>query len=265
MRQAGMASCIKFGLFDINLQTGELRKQGLKLKLGRNALRVMELLLQHPGELLTREDIRQTLWGGGTFVTFDRGINKAIHELRQALGDSSNNPNYIETVPSRGYRFIYSPEAAGQQNRNDNLHSIAILPFATEPADRETELFNKTVVERIIDLVAQEPGLTVLAYSTVQHYRGEDLNPEAIRKNLGVRIAALGELTRSQDKLLLHVELVDVWDGTQLWGGQFTRSFARMQVAPVKLADQIWDRVRPILILKARKRNENEKIYQVAA
>jgi DNA-binding winged helix-turn-helix (wHTH) protein len=109
MSQAGNALHTKFGLFEVNLQAGELRKQGLKLKLGRNALRVLGLLLQHPGELLMREETRQALWGADAFVTFDQGINKAIHELRQALGDASSNPNYIETVPGRGYRFIYSP------------------------------------------------------------------------------------------------------------------------------------------------------------
>jgi DNA-binding winged helix-turn-helix (wHTH) protein len=266
MSQAVSALHMKFGLFDVNLQAGELRKQGVKLKIGRNALRVMGLLLQHPGELLTREEIRHALWGEDTFVTFDQGINKAIHDLRQALGDACNNPNYIETVPGRGYRFIYSRQAPREENKKHNhSHSIAVLPFSTEPADRETELFNKRLVERLIDIISQAPGFSVLAYSTVQQYRGEDLNPEAVRRNLGVRIAALGELSRSQDKLLLHLELVDVCHGTQLWGGEFRRSFAGIQTAPGKLADQIWDRVRPILVLKARKRSENEKIYQMAA
>jgi DNA-binding winged helix-turn-helix (wHTH) protein len=266
MSQAVSALHMKFGLFDVNLQAGELRKQGLKLKLGRNALKVLGLLLQHPGELLTREEIRQALWGANTFVTFDQGINKAIHELRRAFGDPSNDPHYIETVPGRGYRFIHSPQASRQETKKHNhLHSIAVLPFATEPADRETELFSKRLVELLIDIISQVPGLSVLAYSTVQQYRREDLNPEAVRKSLGVRIAILGELTRSQDKLLLHVELVDVCHGTQLWGGEFKRSFARIQPAPGKLADQIWNRVRPILILKASKRSENGKIYQMAA
>jgi DNA-binding winged helix-turn-helix (wHTH) protein len=265
MSQAGNALHTKFGLFEVNLQAGELRKQGLKLKLGRNALRVLGLLLQHPGELLMREETRQALWGADAFVTFDPGINKAIHELRQALGDASSNPNYIETVPGRGYRFIYSPQASRQENRK-HLHFIAILPFATELADPERELFNKAVVERLIDLISQTPGLRVLAYSTVQQYRREYLNPDVVRKNLGVRIAAFGESSRSEDNnLLLHVELVDVCEGTQLWGGQFRDSFVSMRADPAKVADQICDQLRPVLTHRTGKRNGSGRIYEMAA
>jgi len=79
MKQGASLPHLNFGLFDLNLQTGELRKQGLKIKLGRHAFRVLALLLEHPGQLRTREEIRQQLWDTHTFVNFDQSVNKAIH------------------------------------------------------------------------------------------------------------------------------------------------------------------------------------------
>ncbi len=130
MKQGASLPHLNFGLFDLNLQTGELRKQGLKIKLGRHAFRVLALLLEHPGQLRTREEIRQQLWDTDTFVNFDQSVNKAIHQLREALGDPASNPHYIETVAGRGYRFIYFAQASSQATRKQirQLASIAVLP-----------------------------------------------------------------------------------------------------------------------------------------
>jgi TolB-like protein len=228
MKKESSASHLRFGLFELNLQTGELHKQGLKIKLGRHAFGVLALLLELPGQLRTREEIRQQLWGTDTFVNFDQSVNKAIHQLREALGDPAGNPHYVQTVVGLGYRFIYFAQESSEATRKQirNLRSVAVLPFATEPADREIELLSKSIVKLLIDTISQTPGLQVLAYSTVQHYREPDLNPQVIGQNLPVRIVALGEMTRSDDELGLHVELVDVRDGTQLWGAQFKESYS---------------------------------------
>lgn len=265
MKKEDSSSRVSFGLFELNLQTGELRKQGLKIKLGRHGFGVLALLLEHPGQLRTREEIRQQLWGTDTFVSFDQSVNKAIHQLREALGDPASNPHYIETVAGRGYRFIYFPQESTQAKRKQirKLHSIAVLPFATEPADREIELLSKSIVKRLIDTISQTPGVRVLAYSTVQHYREQDLNPQTVGQNLPVRIVALGELTRSDNELHLHVELVDVGDGTQLWGAQFKESYTDFTAIPEKLADRICDQLRPILARKVG--NGNNKAPQRAA
>lgn len=264
MKQESSLSRLSFGLFELNLQIGELRKQGLKIKLGRNAFTVLALLLEHPGQLRTREEIRQQLWGTDTFVNFDQSVNKTIYELREALGDSASNPHYIETVAARGYRFIYFAQESSQATRKQirNLHSIAVLPFATDPADREIELFSKSIVRRLIDTISQTPGLRVLAYSTVQRYWEQDLNPQTDGQNLPVRIVALGEMTRSDDELLLHVELVDVGDGTQLWGAQFKQPYTDVLARPEKLATRISDQIRPILArtMRRRKRKGSKRV-----
>jgi DNA-binding winged helix-turn-helix (wHTH) protein len=97
---------IRFGLFELDSAAGELRKQGLKIRLADQPLEILLLLLEHPGDVVSREAVRQRLWPGETFVDFDAGLNTAIKKLRDALGDPAENPRFVETLPRRGYRFI---------------------------------------------------------------------------------------------------------------------------------------------------------------
>ena len=97
---------IRFGAFEVDLRAGELRKSGLKIKLQEQPLQVLAMLLRHPGEVVTREELQRTVWPADTFVDFDRGLNKAINKIREALDDSAENPRFVETLPRRGYRFI---------------------------------------------------------------------------------------------------------------------------------------------------------------
>jgi len=97
---------IRFGFFEVDLRGGELRKQGVKIKLQEQPFQVLQILLEHPGEIVTREDLCQRIWPSDTFVDFDGGVNNAIKRLREALGDRAETPRFIETLPRRGYRFI---------------------------------------------------------------------------------------------------------------------------------------------------------------
>lgn len=97
---------LQFGVFEVDLQTGELRKSGIKIQLQEQPFQVLALLLERPGEVITREELRQRLWPSDTFVDFDHSLNTAIKKLRQALGDDSDNPRFVETLPRRGYRLI---------------------------------------------------------------------------------------------------------------------------------------------------------------
>jgi eukaryotic-like serine/threonine-protein kinase len=97
---------LRFGTFEADLRSGEVRKHGIRLKLQDQPFRVLALLLEHPGDVVTREELREKLWPADTFVDFDTGLNSAIKKLRDALGDSAEEPRYVETLPRRGYRFI---------------------------------------------------------------------------------------------------------------------------------------------------------------
>jgi TolB-like protein/DNA-binding winged helix-turn-helix (wHTH) protein/Tfp pilus assembly protein PilF len=99
-------SPIRFGVFEVDLQASELRKQGIKVKLQQQPFELLAMLLEHPGEVVTREEIQKRLWPADTFVDFDRGLNRATNRLRESLGDDAESPRFIETLPRRGYRFI---------------------------------------------------------------------------------------------------------------------------------------------------------------
>src|SRR5215469_4736425 len=103
---------VRFATFEVDLEARELRKNGRKLKLQGQPFEVLAMLLERPGELVGRERLRERLWSTDTFVDFDHGVNTAINRLREALGDSADNPRFIETLPRRGYRFLASAESS---------------------------------------------------------------------------------------------------------------------------------------------------------
>jgi len=97
---------LRFGPFEVNFETGELRKSGVRVRIQEQPLRILQTLLERPGELVTREELRGRLWPSDTFVDFERSLNAAMGKLRQSLNDSANRPRYIETTARKGYRFI---------------------------------------------------------------------------------------------------------------------------------------------------------------
>src|ERR1700757_3285707 len=99
---------LRFGVFEVDVRSGELRKQGVRIKLQEQPFHVLTVLLQRAGEVVTREELRNQNWPADTFVDFDDSLNTSNNKLREALGDSADNPRFIETLPRRGYRFIAS-------------------------------------------------------------------------------------------------------------------------------------------------------------
>src|SRR5271163_1792503 len=99
-------SIFRFGTYEVSLQSGEVRKAGLRIRVQQQPMKLLEILLERPGEVVTREELRSRIWADESFGDFDQAVNIAIAKLRSALGDSAENPRYIETLPKRGYRFI---------------------------------------------------------------------------------------------------------------------------------------------------------------
>src|SRR5258707_1959378 len=97
---------LRFGVFELDPRAGELRKHGLRVRLQEQPFQVLAMLLEHPGEVVTREELQRNLWPADTFVDFDHGLNKAVSKIREALGDSAESPRFVETVARRGYRFL---------------------------------------------------------------------------------------------------------------------------------------------------------------
>jgi cholera toxin transcriptional activator len=104
--EASSGKVVRFGAFEVDLVCGELRKNGTRIRLQEQPFQVLAMLLERPGEMVAREDLRSKLWPGDTFVDFDHGLNTAVNKLREALGDVASNPRFVQTVARRGYRFI---------------------------------------------------------------------------------------------------------------------------------------------------------------
>src|SRR6266403_1198378 len=137
-------SILRFGVFEVEVRSGELRKQGVRIKLQEQPFHVLTVLLQRPGAVVTREELRNQNWPADTFVDFDNSLNTAINKLREALGDSADNPRFIETLPRRGYRFITpvsggdgiakgpcpSPRAVGSSRRRKVIVAVGAVVLA---------------------------------------------------------------------------------------------------------------------------------------
>src|ERR1043166_7203540 len=128
---------IRFDVFDADLQTQELRKHGVRLRLPGQSFQILKMLLERPGQLVTREELQKALWPSDTFVDFDHSLNAAVNRLREALGDSAEEPRLVETLPRRGYRFIATLEGSGPLRASEkDQQSAAVVYDAVVPARR---------------------------------------------------------------------------------------------------------------------------------
>src|ERR1700683_719473 len=125
-------SVLQFGTYEVSLLSGEVRKAGLRIRVQQQPMKLLEILLEHPGEVVTREELRSRVWTDESFGDFDQAVNIAIATLRSALGDSAENPRFIETLPKRGYRFIADVSVVDVDARPKRLGSGAGDLPATE-------------------------------------------------------------------------------------------------------------------------------------
>jgi DNA-binding winged helix-turn-helix (wHTH) protein/Tol biopolymer transport system component len=167
---------VRFGIFEVDLQEGELRRAGLRQKLGPQPFQVLQAMLERPGEIVTRDELRERLWAAGTFVDYDLALKKCVNRIREVLGDSADNPRFVETVPRRGYRFIAPVE---QVNGNGTVRSAS--PAATSfsssdllpSARRHDEGANKPSKTTLVAVAAILIALIAAVF--VSRYR---LNPD---------------------------------------------------------------------------------------
>ncbi len=129
MEAADRTRRARFDAFEVDMRSGEVRKHGIRLKLHRQPFQVLSLLLEHAGDLVTRDELRQKLWPGETFVDFETGLNSAVKKLRDALCDSAEEPRYIETLPRRGYRFIAQVQNGDLSTRVAPIEPLAVIPL----------------------------------------------------------------------------------------------------------------------------------------
>jgi len=136
MEPLGPTSVVRFGTYEVSLQSGEVRKAGLKIRIQQQPMKLLKILLERPREVVTREELRSRVWPGESFGDFDQALNIAVGKLRSALGDSAENPRFIETLPKRGYRFIADVSVVDADVRSKKPASVAGDLPATEPAPK---------------------------------------------------------------------------------------------------------------------------------
>src|SRR5258708_7586728 len=129
---------VRFGVFELDLSAGELRKNGVKLRLQEQPFQVLAMLLERAGEVVTREELRQKLWPSDTFVDFDHSLNTAVNKVREVIGDSASSPRYVETLARRGYRFLAPVQndvrtASGGDTTSHRLPSASTAAAVTIP------------------------------------------------------------------------------------------------------------------------------------
>ena len=238
---------IQFGPFELNPIRRELRKGGLRVKMTPHEMSLLCLLLEPPLRVQTREEIQRRLWPGNTFVDFKHGINKVVHSLREALGDSPTNARYIETINTTGYRFIpHSLETSNDTGMQSQPRRVAVLPITT---NRPEELLHHChrITWRLTDALSAVGGVRVMAEAILKSRKVDDVSPQKAGENLGVDAVISGELTRIDGALFLRMELIDVCDGSRLCGAYAEVTDLSGPHCDQELAEDVLKQLRPML------------------
>jgi TolB-like protein/Flp pilus assembly protein TadD len=210
---------LKFGIFEADLTAGELRKNGVKLRLQDQPFQVLTLLLESPGAVVTRDELRQKLWPADTFVDFDNALNRAINKIREALGDSAEEPQFIETLARRGYRFLQPCDP----KRESAIRSLAVLPLENLSRDPEQEYFADGLTEALITQLAKISALRVVSRTTAMHYKGVHKPMPEIARELQVDVVVEGTVQRSGDRVRISAQLIDAPNEAHLWAESYER------------------------------------------
>jgi len=233
------------------------RSNGDAVPLTPKAFLTLLVLLQNSGRTVEKEELLKEVWPG-TFVE-EGNLTVTIFMLRKSLGEGKTEPKYIKTVPRRGYRFVApvrEVQALGQQTRPARSHltttqagddervSVAVLPLLNVSGDASAEYLSDGITESIINTLSQLPALRVLARSTVFRYKGLDVDPISVGREMNVRAVLSGRLIQLGDSLIIRTELVDAENGWQLWGEQYNRKTSDILSVQEEISRHISEKLR---------------------
>ena len=259
---------VQFGSFELDLQAGELRNNGERVRLQDQPFKLLAMLLERPGQVITREELRSKLWPSDTFVDFDHSLNKAINKLREALGDSAEAPRFIGTLPKRGYRFLAPTNGHPASKRGTSIDSIAVFPLTTSLPDPDLEYLSVGIPGSIIHSLSHIPGLRVIAWNSLAHPKGGEEDPLAIGRSVGAKVILIGRIWQRGPKLRLHVDLLDTTNGEALWGEQYDRDVTELFAIHDDIAREVSARLRVKLSGEdttqlTKRYTENVEAYQL--
>jgi adenylate cyclase len=224
---ASSPSRVRFGIFELDLQTSELRKSGVVLRLPPQPFKVLALLASRPSQLVTRDELRDQIWGKDTFVDFEHGLNFAIKKIRDTLGDDAETPRYVETLPRRGYRFIAPvngvPASSKSQTSTRRIASVAVLPFINLNADPENEFFADGITEDVIAHLAKIRSIKVISRTSVMAFKKRDCSLREVGERLGASTLLEGSIRRAGNRVRIIAQLVDGATDEHIWADTYDR------------------------------------------
>ena len=234
------ATVKRFGIFELDLRARELRKGGIRVRLQDQPFEILSMMLDRPGEVVTREELRERLWPAGTFVDFEHSLNAAVKRLRAALGDDADNPRFVETLHRRGYRFIAPVDNDAPAGRN--LHVVraapsrpvhdpvsvrlVVLPFANLSDDSSQEYFSDGLTEEMITQIGRLcPGrLGVIARTSSMLFKRTTKSASDIGRELSADYLLEGSVRREAERIRITAQLIETRTETHLWADTYDRS-----------------------------------------
>jgi len=232
-------TAFRFGRFELDARARELRKDGVRIRLQGQPFEVLQRLLQQPGLMITREELRQQLWPDGTFVDFEHGLNAAVKRLRAALNDDAERPRFVETLPRRGYRFIGTVERAGLGDlpggpdrrtgdsgaAQNQKRRLAVLPFASFSGDAPQEYFAEGLREEMITQLGRlcTNRLGIIARTSSSLIQRTATRIRDIGNALRADYVVEGSVRHDGDRARITVQLIESRGETQLWAESYER------------------------------------------
>ena len=231
------------------------------MRLPGQAFQVLAMLLERPGEIVTRNELRARLWPGRTHVDFDRGLNKAVNRLREALGDSGANSRFVGTVARRGYRMLAPVTTEPGQARAPEQPRIrlAVLPFKNLGADPEQEFFSDGLTEEMIsELGRLSPcRLGIIARTSAMQYKDSGKRIDEIGRELAVDYILEGSVRRVGNRSRITTQLIHVGDQTHLWAQSYDRDLQDVFQVQREVAQQVADSLAFELLPEAQTRSRS--------
>lgn len=206
------ASILSFDGFELDAAAGELRRQGERVKLPPQPFRVLELLVRHSGEVVTRADLRERIWSDA-FVDFEQGLNFCIRQIREALGDTADTPRFIETLPRRGYRFLL-PVSTPPVLEPKSIRSLIVLPFRMLRPDPATDFLAFSLPEAVTTSLSGLQSVVVRSSLAASRYAAGTQDLKTIAAETHADLIVTGTLLSTGDEIRVTAQLTEALTGT---------------------------------------------------
>ena len=246
MTQPSERQTLRFGQFRLDVSSYELRRGARPVRLERQPMDLLILLVTRRGELISRSEIIERLWNRDVFVDVETGVNTAIRKIRRALNDSPEEPSFIETVAGKGYRFIADVDIVRPAGADESIVMVAVLPFANLTGDPEREHIADGLTDDTIAALSQlDPGrLRVIGRTSAMAYKGTRKSLAAVGSELNVQFVIEGSVRSEGSLLRVRCTLNRASDQVQVWSHAFDRELTSLLEIQRELSFAIADQVR---------------------